>query len=68
MISECSPGVMLLNRSTAPRDRATDIKKTFRKDAPEQERPNRSVVINKATQPFYNTKYQINEPGERSKK
>ncbi len=37
-------GVMLLNCSTAPRDSATDIEKTSRKDMPERERPNRSVV------------------------
>ncbi len=37
-------GVMLLNRSTTPRDSATDIEKTSRKGAPERERPNRSVV------------------------
>ncbi len=34
----------LLNHSTALRDTATDIEKTPRKGAPEQERPNRSVV------------------------
>ncbi len=38
------PGVMLLNRSSAPRDSATDIEKTSQKDRPEQERPSRSVV------------------------
>ncbi len=38
------PGVMSLNRSTAPRDSATDIEKTSRKGAPERERPNRRVV------------------------
>ncbi len=39
-------GVMLLNRSTAPRDSATDIKKTSQKNAPEREQPNRRVVKN----------------------
>ncbi len=38
------PGVMLLNRSSTPRDSATDIEKTFQKDAPEREQPNKSVV------------------------
>ncbi len=38
------PGVMLLNRSTAPKGSATDIEKTSQKDAPEREQPNRSVV------------------------
>ncbi len=36
--------VMLLNRSTAPRDSATDIEKTSQKGVPERERPNGSVV------------------------
>ncbi len=31
------PGVMLLDRSTAPRDSASDIEKTSRKDAPGRE-------------------------------
>ncbi len=35
---------ILLNRSTALRDSATDIKKTSRKGAPEREWPNRSIV------------------------
>ncbi len=35
---------MLLNRSTTPRDSTTDIEKTSQKDAPERERPNKSVV------------------------
>ncbi len=39
-----SPGVMLLNRSTAPRNSVTDIENTSRKGAPERERPNRSLV------------------------
>ncbi len=39
------PGVMLLNCSIAPRDGTTDIKKIFRKSAPERERPSRSVVL-----------------------
>ncbi len=38
------PGVILLNRSTAPRDTATDIEKTSEKGVPERERPNRSIV------------------------
>ncbi len=38
------PGVMLLSRSTAPRDSTTNIEKTSQKGALEQERPNRSVV------------------------
>ncbi len=38
------PGVMLLNRSNAPRDNATNIKKTSQKGMPERERPNRSIV------------------------
>ncbi len=37
-------GVMLLNRSTAPRGSATDIKKTSQKGTPEREQPNRSIV------------------------
>ncbi len=35
---------MFLNRSTTPRDSATDIEKTSQKGVPERERPNRSVV------------------------
>ncbi len=37
-------GVMLLNRSTTPRDSATDIEKISRKGTPEREQSNRSVV------------------------
>ncbi len=37
-------GVILLIRSTAPRDSATDIEKTSQKGTLERERPNRSVV------------------------
>ncbi len=36
-LASLPPGVMLLNRSTAPRDSTTDIEKTFQKDTPEQE-------------------------------
>ncbi len=43
-LTSLPPGVMLLSRSTAPRDSATYIKKTSRKGALEQERLNRSVV------------------------
>ncbi len=43
-LASLPPGVMLLHHSTTPRDSATDIKKTYRKGAPEWERPNRSVV------------------------
>ncbi len=38
------PGVMLLNRSTTQRDKATDIKKISRKGMVEREKPNRSLV------------------------
>ncbi len=44
-LTSLPPGVMLLNRSTVPRDSATDIEKTSRKGSAERERPNRSVVI-----------------------
>ncbi len=43
-LTSFSPRVMLLNRSNTPRDSATDIERTFRKGAPERERPNRSLV------------------------
>ncbi len=46
-LASLSPGVMLLNHSTAPRDCATDIEKTYRKGVPERKRPNRSVVKNR---------------------
>ncbi len=39
------PGVMFLNRSTTPRDSATDIEKTSQKGVLEREQPNRSVVM-----------------------
>ncbi len=38
------PGVMFLNRSTAPRNSATDIEKTSQQGTPERVQPNRSVV------------------------
>ncbi len=44
MLPSLPPGVMLLSRSIAPRDSATNIEKTSRKGAPEQERLNRNVV------------------------
>ncbi len=43
-LASLPPGIMLLNRSTAPRDSATEIEKTSQKGALERERPNRSVV------------------------
>ncbi len=43
-LASLSPRVMLLNRSIAPRDSATDTGKTSQKGMPEGERPNRSVV------------------------
>ncbi len=43
-LASLSPGVMLLNCSTAPRDSATNTKKTSWKGAPKWERSNRSVV------------------------
>ncbi len=43
-LASLPPGVMLLNRSTTPRDSTTNIKKTSQKDTPERERPNISVV------------------------
>ncbi len=52
------PGVMLLSRSTALRNSATNIEKTSRKGAPEQERPNTSVIIKIAWQLLsYKEKY-----------
>ncbi len=47
-------GVMLLKRSTTLRDSANDIEKTSQKEAPEQERPNRSTV--KSTSFYQETK------------
>ncbi len=44
ILASLPPGVMLLNRSTTPRDSATDIEKRSQKGALERERPNRSVV------------------------
>ncbi len=44
ILASLPPGVMLLNRSTTPRDSATNNKKTYQKGVPEGERPNRSVV------------------------
>ncbi len=43
-LASLPPGVMLLNRYTAPRDSATNIEKTAQKGAREREQPNRSVV------------------------
>ncbi len=43
-LNSLPPGVMLLNRSTAPRDSATDIGKISQKITLEREGPNRSVV------------------------
>ncbi len=43
-LASLPPGVMLLNRSTALTDSATDIEKMPKKSAPERERCNRSVV------------------------
>ncbi len=43
-LTSLPPGVILLNHTTALTDSATDIEKTSRKDAPERERPHRSVV------------------------
>ncbi len=43
-LASLPPGVMFLNCSTALRDGATDIKKTYRKGTLEREWPNRSVV------------------------
>ncbi len=36
-LASLPPGIMLLNRSTAPRDSATDIEKKFQKGAPKRE-------------------------------
>ncbi len=43
-LASLPPGVMLLDRSTALRDSATDIGKTSQKGTSEREQPNRSVV------------------------
>ncbi len=48
-LASLPPGIMLLNRSTSLRDSTIDIKKPPQKDAPEQERPYRSVVKTKET-------------------
>ncbi len=44
ILASLPPRVMLLNRSTAPRDSTTDIEKTSRKGAAERKRPSRSVA------------------------
>ncbi len=43
-LASLPPGVMLLNRSTTPRNSATNIEKISQKSAPERQRPNRSIV------------------------
>ncbi len=43
-LTSLPPGVMLFNCSIAPKDGATNMKKTSRKGTPKRERPNRSVV------------------------
>ncbi len=45
ILTSLPPGVMLLNRSTSPRDSATNIEKISRKGTLERERPNRSILI-----------------------
>ncbi len=46
-LNSLHPEVMLLSRSTAPRDSATAIEKTSQKGTLQRERPNRSVVKKK---------------------
>ncbi len=53
-LASLSPGVIMLNCTTTPRDSATDIEKKSRKGAPEREQPNRSVLKRKLVKPSNN--------------